>query len=275
MPRDGGDLRVERAKTAQRDLQHHDRVTAWKRSISHEHKHEGEEAMRNGLASIVKKRYLSYTVIGNFFCLLATAFASEPTLQESIEFIKTKVHGSCKYKYNRKIRTAFVTKTKETSGYTVTLQDNKTILVKETVEQTELATPEEGYVIKAGDDPFESIEERWRSTWNVKVRLADLSTDVKVNIPDEVERDGTARDIVVGCTKPDCLEWRQTNRKKTTIKRPAFKSGIQRDESRLPDRQKSGSSYILFTVCGQEKAEKIKKALTHAIRISGGKDELF
>ena len=237
--------------------------------------------MRNGHASMGRKRFYTCAVIGNFVCLLATASASEPTLQESIDFIRTKVQGrSCEY------RTGPPTdyRTKRTSGYTITLLENKTILVKETVKERRFRDPGEGMVFvrketnfEDGDFVYVSNEEIWSSNWTVKVRLADLSTDVETNIPNEAARDVTARDIVVNCAKPDCLEYKVTNRKKRTIQIAAsFEKDPDIDsESRLLNRQKSTSDYIFFTICDQKDAEKIKKALIHAIRISGGKDGLF
>ena len=230
--------------------------------------------MRNGDASTVRKHFYTYAVIGNFFCLLATASASEPTLQESIDFIRTKVEGhSCEYGWG----TSTDSRTKRTSGYTITLLDNKTILVKETVKQTRFRKPGEGRVFVYGDFSHTSDKRIWSSTWTVKIRLADLSTDVEINIPNGAARDVTARDVVVNCTKPACLESKGTNRKERVIQ---IAASYEKDpdidrESRLRDRQESTSDYMLFTVCDQKDAERIKKALVHAIRISGGKDELF
>ena len=239
--------------------------------------------MRNGDASIVRKHFYTCAVIGNFFCLLATASASEPTLQESIDFIRTKVGRSCEYRWGTS--TDYRTnkrgdyRTNKTGSYTITLLGNKTILVKEPVHERRVQTASKGHNFPQ-DDGFRarSIEEIWLSTWTAKVRLADLSTDVEVNIPGKAARDVTARDIVVNCTKPACLEWKETNRTKTMIlvaESEVEDDPDRRSESRLRDRQNSSSSYILFTICDQKDAEKIKKALTHAIRISGGKDELF
>lgn len=228
--------------------------------------------MRNLLVSIVKKRCLSYTVVGIFFCLLAPASASEPTLQETIDFIQMKAQGSCKYAYDRiEDDTGISYLSTKVSGYTITLLDNKTILVKESIDEGRVRITE--HALPDFERTTAIDETHWLSIWAVKVRLADLSTDVKIRI-----HGGMGRRIVVKCTKSDCLEWKETNRRK--IKSVEFsnervKDRDKRDEESLPDRQKSSSSYILFTVCDQEKAEKIKKALTHAIRISGGKDELF
>ena len=237
--------------------------------------------MRNGHASMGRKRYLWRAVIGNFFCLLATASASEPTLQESIDFIRTKVHGrSCEYKTGSPQDYT----TTRYYGYSITLLENKTIWHKETVKKTRLKYPGEGKVFvrkgtnfKYGQFSYNSDERIWSSTSTVKVRLADLSTDIEINIPDGAARDVTARSVVVNCTKPACLEWKQTNRKERAIQIAAsWENDPDIDsESRLRDRQKSSSSYTLFMICDQKDAEKIKKALTHAIRISGGKDELF
>ena len=236
--------------------------------------------MRNGDASIVRKHFYTCAVIGNFFCLLATASASEPTLQESVDFIRTKVGGSCEYRWGSPTDS----RTKKTSGYTITLLDNKTILVKETINKTRFRDPGEGRVFTRkgtnfiyGSFVYTSDKRISSSTWTVKVRLADLSTDVEINIPDGAARDVTARDVAVNCTKPGCLEWKETNRKERAIQIAVdFEKDPDIDsESRLRDRQNSSSSYILFTICDQKDAEKIKKALTHAIRISGGKDELF
>ena len=231
--------------------------------------------MRNGNASMVRKRFSTCAVIGNFFCLLATASASEPTLQESIDFIRTKVGESCEYRWG----TSTDYRTNKTGSYTITLLENKTILVKEPVTERRVRIAGEEYYFDQEDGfAARSVEEIWLSTWTAKVRLADLSTDVEVNIPGKAARDVTARNIVVNCTKPACLEWKQTNRTKTMIlvaERNIEDDPDRRSESRLRDRQKSTSDYILFTVCDQKDAERIKKALTHAIRISGGKDELF
>ena len=229
--------------------------------------------MRNGLASIVKKRYISYAVIGNFFCLLAAASASEPTLQETIDFIQRKAAGECIYHTTPRLATKGSKIVEEgpigyteKSGYRITLLDHNTILVKE--EVVKLFHELFFYRPSARNIIVSKGEETW-STWTAKIRLADLSTNVEIKIPAKMRTEQTGRNIVVECTKGDCIEWKETNRKKEVTY--AYDSS----ESRLPDRQKSSSSYILFTICDQEDAEKIKKALTHAIRISGGKDELF
>lgn len=174
--------------------------------------------MRNCHASMVRKHFYTCAVIGNFFCLLATASASEPTLQESIDFIRTKVQGrSCEYKTGSP--TDYTTQ--RTSGYTITLLENKTILVKETFKRTRVRLPKEAYSLALDGTSFEggnfhmrSAEEIWSSNWTLRVRLADLSTDVEMNIPNRAAGDVTARDIEVNCTKPGCLEWKETNRKK-------------------------------------------------------------
>ena len=87
--------------------------------------------MRNDYASMGRKRYLSYAVIGNFFCLLATASASEPTLQESIDFIRTKVEGhSCEYTYVENTPGQSLSIKRKSSNVKIALLDNKTILVE-------------------------------------------------------------------------------------------------------------------------------------------------
>lgn len=231
--------------------------------------------MRNGHASMGRKRYLWRAVIGNFFCLLATASASEPTLQESIDFIRTKVHGrSCEYKTGSPQDYT----TRRYYGYTITLLDNKTILVKGTLNRRRVRIAPEGKSFYR-DDGFaaHSVENILLVPWTVKVRLADLSTDVEVNIPGKAARDVTARDIVVNCTKPACLEWKEPNNTETEIRVASVIEADpdRRSESRRPARQGSASDFSLLTICDQKDAEKIKKALTHAIRISGGKGELF
>ena len=230
--------------------------------------------MRNGDASIVRKHFYTCAVIGNFFCLLATASASEPTLQESVDFIRTKVQGrSCEYKRTGSPQDS---KTNRMSGYTITLLENKTILVKSSMEERRVHLAGEGYLLRRDDDfAARSIEDIWLQTWTAKVRLADLSTDVEIKRPYDTAGDVTARAIVVNCTKPDCLEWKETKSTRTTIKVASVMEPNRRSESRLRKRQKSLSSFTLFGACGQKDAEKIKKALTHAIRISGGKGELF
>ena len=210
--------------------------------------------MRNGHASMVRKRYLWRAVIGNFFCLLATASASEPTLQETIDFIQTKVEGhSCEYEYTKATDTPEEKHMFKSSDVTIALLDNKTILVEKRWTYRGQIVP----------------QSRWTtvSTLVKKVRLADLSTDVKTMIPG-----GTARHIKVNCRKSGCLEWKETNQNRKTV--TTFWR-YEEEEKFLPDTQGVSSSSDLFTVCNQERAEKIKKALTHAIRISGGKDELF
>ena len=209
--------------------------------------------MRNDHASMVRKRFYTCAVIGNFFCLLATASASEPTLQESIDFIQTKVKGhSCEYVNVENRPNEKVVDLHKSSGTTIALLDNKTILVEMRRART---TVLEHY--STSSDSYYSE----RKTVVQKVRMADLSTNVKIRI-----HDGTERNIEVNCRKSGCLEWKETDIKKTT---PYL------SERSLSDTQGVSSSSILFTVCDQERAEKIKKALTHVIRISGGKDELF
>ena len=215
--------------------------------------------MRNDHASMGRKRYLSYAVIGNFFCLLATASASEPTLQESIDFIRTKVEGhSCEYRLvkNTPEKKESYSITRKSSNVRIALLDNKTILVERWVSEIHRSADAHSTyrIIKLGN----LVQ---------KVRMADLNTNVKIGIPG-----GTARNIEVNCRKSGCLEWKETNKTEKSVL--IFMKKDEKEKS-LPDTQGVSSSSTLFMVCDQERAEKIKKALTHAIRISGGKDELF
>lgn len=166
--------------------------------------------MRNGYASMGRKRFSTCAVIGNFFCLLATASASEPTLQESVDFIQMKVH-SCEYDteviYDEEGRKQ--SGTRKWSGYTITLLDNKTILVKGILKRTTLTIAPEGrsFVTKNGFS-YKSAENILEGNIIVKVRLADLSVDVETGLPGHAAKDERAIKIDVNCTKLDCIEWK-------------------------------------------------------------------
>lgn len=145
---------------------------------------------------------------------------------------------------------------RKSSNVRIALLDNKTILVERWVP-----------VISRIADEHSSHRTIKLGNLVQKVRMADLNTNVKIGIPG-----GTTRNIEVNCRKSGCLEWKETNKKEKT----AFTFLEQKEEEKfLPDTQGVSSSSTLFMVCDQERAEKIKKALTHALRISGGKDELF
>ena len=235
--------------------------------------------MRNGHVSMVRKRYLLQAVIGIFFCSLATASASEPTLQETLDFIERKVTGTCISEISREDRNNF--QTFGFKDYAITLLDDDTILI--TSQGVHFwAVHEEDQTIKEGYRRFRLGDNYSReTTWTRidKVRLSDLSTQVAIG-PSSYPGGRIAGWIIAGeCSEKDCIEWEEVNKKETwnigvIDGRPArgsegFKTNTVADKKGL------ASSGNLFQICSQKNAEKIKKALTHAIKLSGGKDELF
>ena len=89
--------------------------------------------MRNGHASMARKRYLLQAFIGSFFCSLGTASASEPTLRETVDFLQRK-STHCRYN-GPPARTLGYTILDEATGTweyvttQITLQDDNTIEV--------------------------------------------------------------------------------------------------------------------------------------------------
>ena len=223
--------------------------------------------MRNGYASMARKWYLLQAIIGSFFCSLATASASEPTLQETFDFIERKTAGRCDVLLSRKDERNF---TRGGSGdYVITLLDDDTILIKGQ-HLTHRRVYDEDRKDRIGESRGYT-ESTWTS--RTKVRLADLSTQVKIAPSGNLK---TLWIVNAECTEKDCIESQRINQKEIIN---YIYLGLYDPSSRtdtIPDGQKhSYSSSVLFEVCSQEKAERIKKALTHAIKISGGKDELF
>ena len=215
--------------------------------------------MRNGHVSMVGKRYLLQAVIGVFFCSLATTAASEPTLQETLDFIERKTAGMCQI-------SAFVdndstTHVIRTGDYAITLlDDDMTLIESQYRHRRDLGGRDDqmGYPGYLQDT----------MTIRVKIRLADLSTHVKIATAE------SHTNIFGECTKKDCIEYQPTNVQ--TEYDYIFEGKIRQRTGQEYDRQKQlFSSLALFQVCSPDSAERIQKALTHAIKLSGGKDELF
>lgn len=270
--------------------------------------------MRNGYAAMARKRYLLQAVIGSFFCSFATASASEPTLRETVDFIQRKSQETCVYAagsgtVSPSVKGGSIYNIDLIGELTVTLLDHNTILVKE-----ELGTRRGRYSILEGKfyDGVTVDYSIYSYISVIKVRLADLSTNVKITAQKSsstvtIHRSGDISEgspghlwygfqtqgkefpiitavyrVMVECTDKDCLEWNRTNRKRIEYNyintENTERTGGPVEESQADeqaDEQGSISSGTLFTVCSQENAERIKKALTHAIKLSGGKDELF
>lgn len=235
-------------------------VTTWKRSISYEHNQEGEEAMRNGHARWLRKRYLLQAAVGSFFCLLATASASEPTLQEALDFIERKTEGMCQtsvvVKDNGKVN-----EINRVGDYTITLLDDDTILVK----------AQHVFITILDQDRQKGSSDRYR-TLVFRTNLADLSTQVETRAGIGNQPHSS---IIVECTEKNCIEIQVTNKE---ISSDIIWEGKRMQATRRSDGDDEKglySSAVLFQICSPDAAERVAKALTYAIKLSGGKDELF
>lgn len=218
--------------------------------------------MRNGHVSMVRKRYLLQAVIGSFFCSLATASASEPTLQETLNFIERKTQGMCPYSV----------KDNEDQGqdiysigdYTITLLDDDKILIKARHIWRSILN----------SDTMRGFVDRL-ATIKTKFRLADLSTQVNIRATIGTGNQ-PLNEILVECTEKNCIEYQVTNRKMSYDYRYYGKRHQATEEDDGEDEQKLlYSSIVPFRICSPDVAERIQKALTYTIKLSGGKDELF
>ena len=236
---------------------------------------EGGEAMRKGYASMARKRYLLQAVIGIFFCSLATVSASEPTLQETLDFIERKLTGTCISFTSRKDEKNF--QTFGFKDYAISLLDDNTILItSQGVDYWQVYEEDQtNGRFKLGDRYSR------RTTWTMryKVRLSDLNTQVEI-VPYASPGVGIASWLIAGeCTEKDCIEWEEINKKEDWNIRASGGRFYRESEGikihSVADKKGLVSSASLFRVCSQKNTEKIKKALTHAIKLSGGKDELF
>jgi len=118
------------------------------------------------------------------------------------------------------------------------------------------------------------------------VRLSDLSpkdTTVKKYY-------GGSLVVSVSCTKKGCINRTEKRRTDRTSRRPKetlrdspysaarniyLKGTRITGPNSFPDASYSDSETYLFCTNDEKLAERIQKALTHAIKLSGGKDELF
>lgn len=231
--------------------------------------------MRNGHVSMVRKRYLLQAVIGSFLCSFATASASEPTLRETIDFIN-RMRLGCSFKVSSQTPDQTTENTTTYYGGGITLQDDNTIVVTTTV----ISSTEQHL-------KYFKVDRKSRWTEVQTVCLSDLSPK-DTTVRKDIYRGALA--IHVSCTKDACIN---TTRKDTSstsgespkaiLNNPRDRQGMRRylrgyvslGTRSSPDTSFSSSAETLFCTMNEKDAGRVQKALTHAIRLSGGKDQLF
>ena len=180
-------------------------------------------------------------------CILSlspVAFAEEPSPDETVEYINAKLAG-CPFG----------------PGHIM--------------EAPQRISLESGYLrISAENWGFRIIEETEDSVtydqamgrrYTISVRVGDLSTNVRsVDYTRQYERKimRFRGEVSIFCAKPDC----------STIvnypQMPGFGTRVY-----IGGATESGK--VRFFLCDPDAVEKVRKAFTHLIRVSGGADELF
>lgn len=178
------------------------------------------------------------------------AQSAEPTLKETIEFIDVKLSQCGEVDTIRQsgIEGNFYVTHDETIKTRIGVLQSNRIYFEANIHSYKAAT----LISPTKTIGTISIDSIYRG----EVSLRDLSTDVVI--------EGTR--IVISCSRPECIK----------VTEEGIKYDMN-DEDFNPKRRfqnKSNKSVNFFAVC-KKNQEKIVKALTHAIKISGGKEELF
>ncbi len=197
-----------------------------------------------------------------FFALSAgQIYAAEPTLKETIEFIDAKFSGCGWVTSLQEQETDFPggiatkTSTQEDIKTNVRLLESDKILFEESVSRKETTYA----ASRKGDSGRVFLTENYMYTG--KVSLRDLTSDIDID----------GQNVIVRCSRKDCMQVTKKGR------RIIQSDGIIKHESDSGEteiNEKMSASVNYFSVCDDSR-EKIAKALAHAIKISGGKKELF
>ena len=190
--------------------------------------------------------------------------AAEPTLSETIEYINTKF-AQCKLFYMGEDLRSEQDDIAESLGVgykgmrvkvNVRLLESDRILVEENVLVDK--------IYYDGDFLYSWYGETITNT--TEVNLHDLTTEVEYN----------GLYITFNCSRVDCIHAARVGEKvsvKNVGKDGAGRNkDTDRQEYKIDDRTNETRGFI--PVCA-DSGEQIAEALTHAITISGGKDELF
>lgn len=198
------------------------------------------------MCEIVRKRHLVQAVIVNFAYLLANvsmACAAGPTLQETLDFIQKKLDGGCQYRIP-------VSGEEDGTVYHRREKDRKlTLLNRDTI-----VLEKNRRYLSRYTGPYRNLDGHLVS---IKFLLSNLTTNV--GMKPATKYPSQAAVISINCREEDCIEVRESS-----IDNPS-----------KPAQKRFVASKALFSICPQDNQERIRKALIHAIRISGGKDELF
>lgn len=180
------------------------------------------------------------------------AQSAEPTLKETIEYIDTKFSqcGTVESGYYMK----------QGSGDSSHLSLTNQVKIKTTIRllKSDEILFEADISHKIGG--FNHSKDIWLPSTSEsykyigRVRLSALTANVDIESPS----------VVVRCSRKDCINVRKIGESTFTSE------GV--NTQKIDEETKA--SFNNFHVCDQYQ-EKVKRALTHAIKISGGKEELF
>lgn len=178
------------------------------------------------------------------------AQSAEPTLKETIEYIDTKLSqcGIVETGYYLKRGNGDKSHLSLTDQYktktTVRLLESDEILFEADISH------EMGGINHSKGIWLDNISRSYKHIG--RVRLSDLTANV------DIESTGF---VVFRCSRKDCINVRHIG---------IITDGVDTTKTDAEGK----NSHDGFSVCDQYQ-EKVKRALTHAIKISGGKEELF
>ena len=185
-------------------------------------------------------------ISGIVFLFCSSPTSSEPSVEETINYIDAKfgVCGTVIGTENYRADGSDISHVLETTTRIQLLESNR-IVIEEDIWQWYLAKNLDGET---------TLDLMKDYNYTGEVDLQDLVTEVTIG-------DGGIRLVRISCMLPGCFD--------VQGKGTGEKNGETYDM--LYERTESEK---LLHVCSEDR-ERIVKALSHAIRIAGGKDELF
>ena len=202
---------------------------------------------------------------------MASFFASEravyadPTLEETIQYLNTKLGSGCSYSIPDEVTTD------ETSDefYEVDYQDGdvthrtsieltapRRIAIKEHIFKSERYKERRP---QCDDCDWEYKRDAFESIDTTQVSLNDLFANVTIK-----KNDYFGYQILLRCFDGECVTYQIKYRGKYDGEWSAWKT-----------RRGNSSGFGIYVCDPKGEGERIRKAFLHAIKISGGKEELF
>ena len=187
---------------------------------------------------------------------------SGPSMEETIEFVRNKLVGCNDFLSSSGFTTAEGHEGAIVNRYSwadISLQNTELSAIQSVQKQDSLFNSRNGKIWNRVDEAYRAV---------VKISLADLSPVLTTH-----HEGGSTLvfSVKVNCTSGACIQWTK-NRLMDPDGKHGFTSFIPSGEAITQPRVNSWN----FEVCGgQEDADRIAKAMSHAISLAGGKKSLF